>query len=31
VWLRLSIERPAGTTLAVAGIRFETPEGIVYP
>ncbi len=31
VWLRMSIEGPAGRTLGVESIRFETPEGVVYP
>jgi hypothetical protein len=31
VWLSLSIEGPAGRTLRVDSIRFETPDGIVYP
>jgi hypothetical protein len=31
VWLRLAIEGPGGATLAVGGIRFETPGGLVYP
>jgi hypothetical protein len=31
VWLRLDIQGPGGGTLAVAGIAFATPEGIVYP
>ena len=31
VWLRLAIEGPAGQTLVVERIFFETPEGFVYP
>ena len=31
VWLHLGIEGPAGRTLAIESIRFQTPEGIVYP
>lgn len=31
VWLRLAVRGPGDRLLDVARIRFETPEGIVYP
>ncbi len=31
VWVRITVEGPAGRSLPVESVRFETPEGVVYP